>query len=126
MKNHQAEILPLRERIGSERKAAKNQNTSYSEEIKREVISLFHKLQSQSEVARKSGIPQTTISRWVRESTTRVVAPRRLVIIEPSKLEDVVAISQQFPVLDLVVGLGKEATLYYVYLYILNTQANCA
>jgi len=106
LKNHQAEILSLRERIGSEKKATKNKTTSYSEEIKREVVALFYKLESQSEVARKLGIPQTTISRWVRESATSVVLPRKLVVVETKNYETVVPNSQVILHFDAVLPNG--------------------
>lgn len=106
MKNHRAEILSLQTLIELERKATQNQTTSYSKEIKREVVSLFHRLQSQSKVARELNIPQTTISRWVRESTTSVVAPRKLVIVEPKKLEVVVPVTQDILHFDAVLPNG--------------------
>lgn len=106
MKNHRAEILSLQALIESERKATQNQTTSYSKEIKREVVALFHRLQSQSKVARELGIPQTTISRWVRESTTSVVAPLKLVIVEPKKLEVVVPVTQDILHFDAVLPNG--------------------
>jgi hypothetical protein len=106
LKNHRAEILSLQALIESERKATKNQTVSYSKEIKREVVALFHRLQSQSKVARELNIPQTTISRWVRESATRVVSPRKLVVVETKKLEAVEPVTHDILHFDAVLPNG--------------------
>ena len=106
MKNHRAEILSLQALIESERKATQNQTVSYSKEIKREVVALFHRLQSQSKVARELNISQTTISRWVRESATRVVSPRKLVVVETKKLEAVEPVTHDILHFDAVLPNG--------------------
>ena len=92
MKNHQAGILSLRDRVEAERKATDNRITFFSEEIKREVVAFLNKCKSQSEAARRVGITQSTISRWVREGTASIVPPRKLMIVEPPELEIVVPI----------------------------------
>lgn len=106
MKNHRAEILSLQAQIESERKATKNQTVSYSKETKREVVALFHKLQSQSKVARNLNIPQTTISRWVRENAKSVVVPRKLVVVETKKAETVEPVTNDILHFDAVLPNG--------------------